>query len=301
MEKGLVSIGLPAYNGSKYIRGSLGSLLSQSYKKFELIISDDSSADDTFKICKEYAERYKRIKLVRQSARLGQFGNFRFVAKEAKGAYFMWVAQDDWWDPRFIEVLKSALDSRPDYGVAMSSYARFYDDGEFLAETKFSGPKDITWLGYADVLDMMMKKAPIHKFSYGLFRSELIKKLISRPLPESIAWERVYMCEVAAATHFYSHPEILYKITTYRQNLKTRHGKSDVAGPYFDKFHYTKYIFMIIRRLFTSPIIPFRLKVTLILRKSITLLWFGRGRILHELFPALYKFLRHRYISSALR
>lgn len=294
MEKGLISIGMPVYNGSQYIRRSLDALFSQTYQKLELIISDDFSSDDTFKICEEYAKRDARIKLIRQSRRLGQFDNFRYVADKADGEYFMWAAQDDWWDPRFIEILKKALDERPNYSLAMSSYVRFYDDGEFLSEIKFDGENDITNLSYAKVLEMMMKKAPIHKFSYGLFRSALIKKLASRPFPTSIAWERVWMCEVAAATHFYSHPEVLYKITTYRKSLTERHGATDVAKAYFDRFHYTKYVFTVFVRVLTSPIVPFHRKITILPVVAVKLLWYGKGRILHEFSPVLYKLLSGR-------
>lgn len=289
----MVSIGLVTYNGEKYIRRSLESLLAQTHKNFELIISDDISTDATFSTCKEFAGKDKRIKLVRQEERQGQLENFRFVANEATGEYFMWAAQDDWWNPKFIEVMKDFLDKNQDYGVGMSSYSRVYDDGEFLEDTKFDGEKNITHLGYGTVLEMMMKKVPIHKFSYGLFRTEILKKMASRPFPKCIAWERVYMCEVAAATHFYSHSEVLYKITTYRKNLMERHGKTDVAKPYFDRFHYTKYIFTVIGRLFSSPIVPFYRKLTIIPVKSVKLIWFGLGRVIHEFSPAVYRFLRY--------
>lgn len=294
MQNGLVSIGLPAYNGEKYLKNSLDSLLSQTYKNFELIISDDASKDSTKSICGEYAKHDGRIRFIAQEKNLGQFLNFALVLKEAKGEYFMWAAQDDWWDQRFVEILKNALDRRPKYGVAMSSYARFFDDGQFFKEIRFDGANyaDVTDLNHGALLDMMMKRAPIHKFSYGLFRTELMKKLISRPFPSGIAWERVYMCEVAASTRFYSHPEVLYRVTTYRKNLKTRHGKSDVAKPYYDRWHYTKYIFTIIWRLFTSPIVPFYRKITIVPVKSLSLLWFGKGRIINEFSPCFYKLFK---------
>lgn len=292
MTKGLVSIGLPTKNSAKKIHIALDSLLSQTYGNFELIISDNASTDNTEEVIKGYISRDKRIRYIRQKGDIGQFLNFPFVLSEAKGEYFMWAADDDWWAPKFIEVMKNFLDAHSDYGVAMSSYARVYDDGEFLSETIFQGNTDITNLGYGEVLEMMMKKAPIHKFSYGLFRTELLKKLASRPFPKCIAYERVYMCEVAAAAHFYSHPEVLYKITTYRKSLSERWGRTDVGSPYFSRWHYTRYVFTVIWRLFSSPIVPFYRKLGIVPIKSLKLVWFGRGRMLHEFSPALYKFFR---------
>ena len=60
----LVSIGMSVYNGEKYFRQALNSLLNQTYKNFELIISDNASMDETKKICEEYAKREKKIKYI---------------------------------------------------------------------------------------------------------------------------------------------------------------------------------------------------------------------------------------------
>ena len=90
-----VSIGMPVFNGDKFIREALDSLLAQTFTDFELIISDNASTDRTEAICREYAERDKRIRYVRQAENLGPAANFRFVLDEAVGEYFMWAAADD--------------------------------------------------------------------------------------------------------------------------------------------------------------------------------------------------------------
>ena len=101
-QKELVSIGMPVYNGEEFLRQALDSLLSQSYKNFELIISDNASTDGTQKICEEYIARDKRIRYIRQNENIEEL-NFEFVLKEARGNYFMWVSDDDVWDSRFVE------------------------------------------------------------------------------------------------------------------------------------------------------------------------------------------------------
>jgi glycosyltransferase involved in cell wall biosynthesis len=105
-----VSIGLPVYNGEKYIREALDSLLAQTFTDFELIISDNASADRTETICREYAERDPRIRYVRQAENRGAVANFQFVLDEAKGVYFKWMAYDDYLAPRFIELIVGYLD-----------------------------------------------------------------------------------------------------------------------------------------------------------------------------------------------
>ena len=60
----LISIILPTYNGQKFLSKSIESVLNQTYRNIELIIVNDCSTDNTFKICKKYAEKDSRIKII---------------------------------------------------------------------------------------------------------------------------------------------------------------------------------------------------------------------------------------------
>jgi glycosyltransferase involved in cell wall biosynthesis len=100
-----VSVGMPVYNGEPFIGKALGSLLSQTFFDFELIISDNASTDGTQILCEEYAAKDRRIRYIRQSVNRGAIANFNFVLKEARGEYFMWAAADDTWDRQWIEIL----------------------------------------------------------------------------------------------------------------------------------------------------------------------------------------------------
>lgn len=70
-EKPLVSIGLPVYNGERYLGLALDSLLAQDYENFQLIISDNASTDTTAEICRQYMTRDNRIRYVRNDVNLG--------------------------------------------------------------------------------------------------------------------------------------------------------------------------------------------------------------------------------------
>lgn len=98
----LVSIGMPVYNGEKFIRESLDSLLTQNYKNFEVIISDNASEDATKQICLEYVSKDKRIRYYRNETNLGAAKNFNKVFELSYGKYFMWAADHDLWDKTFI-------------------------------------------------------------------------------------------------------------------------------------------------------------------------------------------------------
>lgn len=121
-----VSIGLPVYNGDKFIRRALDSLLSQTFKNFELIISDNASTDSTQHICEEYAEKDERIRYIRQTKNMGGFWNYRFVLNEAKCNYFHWAAADDLWHPDFLKKNMQILQSEENT-VGSISNVLFYD------------------------------------------------------------------------------------------------------------------------------------------------------------------------------
>jgi glycosyltransferase involved in cell wall biosynthesis len=100
-----VSIGMPVFNGQPYITNAINSLLAQTYKNFELIISDNASTDSTEEICRAYAENDTRISYTRKKNNVGAFSNFQTVLASSTGEYFMWAAADDVWDPTWLEVL----------------------------------------------------------------------------------------------------------------------------------------------------------------------------------------------------
>lgn len=122
----LVSIGMFVYNGESCIREALDSMLNQSFKEFELIISDNASNDNTEEICREYANNDHRIRYIRQATNLGAEANLLFVLDQAQGEYFMWAAHDDVKSADFIECNLKFLQAHPDY-IASTSPVRFKD------------------------------------------------------------------------------------------------------------------------------------------------------------------------------
>ncbi|MFZ0250267.1 MAG: glycosyltransferase [Acidimicrobiales bacterium] len=115
-----LSIGLPVYNGSRYLSKSLDALLGQSYGDFELIISDNASTDDTSAICREYESRDARVRYFRQPRNIGSSPNHNFVVERARGELFKWASYDDLYARELLERCVDALDERPDAVLAHS-------------------------------------------------------------------------------------------------------------------------------------------------------------------------------------
>lgn len=116
----MVSIGMPVFNGEKFIGAALDSFLEQTFSDFELIISDNASTNGTERICREYAARDQRIRYVRQSTNLGPVANFKFVLDEARGEYFTWAACDDTRSSDFIALNFRFLSENPEYVASTS-------------------------------------------------------------------------------------------------------------------------------------------------------------------------------------
>ena len=110
----IITIGLPAYNGEKTIKRTIDSILSQTVTNFKLIISDDKSTDSTPQICREYEKKDKRVKYIQKNKNEGWIENFRSLAKKSDTKYFVWIANDDYWDKQFIEKNINILETNPE-------------------------------------------------------------------------------------------------------------------------------------------------------------------------------------------
>lgn len=97
-----VTIGMPVYNGAKYIAEAIESILAQSFSDFELIIADNASTDETPKICRHYADQDDRIRIVRHPRNMGAAKNYNYLVNCASGQYFKWAAHDDLIEPDFL-------------------------------------------------------------------------------------------------------------------------------------------------------------------------------------------------------
>ena len=102
--KPIITVGLIVYNGEEFIAQAIDSLLNQTFKNFEVVISDNHSKDKTEEICKKYCEQDNRIKYQRQSTNLGMQENHNVVLQRANGKYFIWMSHDDLFEPEFFSV-----------------------------------------------------------------------------------------------------------------------------------------------------------------------------------------------------
>lgn len=103
MKEDLVSIIMPAYNSDRYIAASIESIISQTYRNLEILITDDGSTDNTTDIVKKYMENDDRIKLFHSNGNNGAGAARNISLSNSKGRYIAFCDSDDTWLPDKIE------------------------------------------------------------------------------------------------------------------------------------------------------------------------------------------------------
>jgi glycosyltransferase involved in cell wall biosynthesis len=227
-----VSVGLPVYNGERWIAESIESILSQTFPDFELIICDNASNDGTEEICRRYANADPRVRYLRNAENIGGTRNHNLTAQLARGEYFRWAGHDDRCEPNLLERLVEILDTRPEVVLAYSPSIAIDDGGEPLAHyyvgrtagrllslgrnapgifTDDSGAHYPTE-GTAVVpsrrfRELMLTRGPCEA-SHGLVRSDLLRRTrLEEPYTES---DRVMLSDLALHGPFHVLHEPLY-------------------------------------------------------------------------------------------
>ena len=170
-----VSVGLPVYNGERYLPNALARLHEQDFEDFELIISDNASTDATGEICLEFARKDPRVRYYRNEANIGFSRNHNRTFELSRGQYFKWAAHDDDFPKamlrRFVEVFE---ESAPTVSVV-------YSQCEYVDE--FGAPE---WVD-SDGIDKndpwphrrlahLLANIHMYNITYGLIRSEMLRK-----------------------------------------------------------------------------------------------------------------------------
>ena len=97
----LVTIGIPNYNYASYLHECISSVINQTYKNIEILISDNASTDNSVEVIKSFND--PRIRYWVNDENLGVYPNWDLLVKEAKGEYFKILQSDDYIEPTYVE------------------------------------------------------------------------------------------------------------------------------------------------------------------------------------------------------
>ena len=117
-----VSVVLTTYNRASLVSKTIGSILNQTFRDFELIICDDCSSDLTEQVCAEYARRDPRVRYIRNDRNVGMPGNLNTGIQASRGAYVANIHDGDTYCPTLLERWKRALDEAPKAAFVFNEY-----------------------------------------------------------------------------------------------------------------------------------------------------------------------------------
>jgi glycosyltransferase involved in cell wall biosynthesis len=123
-----VSIGMPVFNGERYLREALDALQAQTYTDFEVLIGDNASTDATREICMAAAAEDPRIRYLPSDENRGAAWNYNRVFHGTTGRYYRWAAYDDLVAPTYLERLVQTLDAAPESTVLAQTLTTLIDE-----------------------------------------------------------------------------------------------------------------------------------------------------------------------------
>lgn len=218
----MVSVCIATYNGEKYIREQLDSILMQLGADDEIIISDDGSSDNTLEIVECYMD--SRIKVFRNSFK-NLILNFEFALKQSKGDFIFLSDQDDVWLPNKIEVCKKYLFS---FDIVVSNCCVVNKDLKIINESFFE-----LNASQKGLIPNLIKNSYLG--CCLAFRKEILNKVL--PFPKNIPMHDIwigFVSEIFFKSKFIETPLILYR----------RHGSNESPTGEYSPFKlYQKFLF----------------------------------------------------------
>jgi glycosyltransferase involved in cell wall biosynthesis len=176
----LVSIGVPVYNGQRFVARTLASILAQTHRDLEVLICDNASTDETEKICRAYAERDQRIRYWRSGRNVGAAANYNRTFAQSSGRYFKWAAADDEFAPEFIERAVQRLEEDPGAVLAYSRIGLIDEAGALLSEWEMPQSLDVSSvverLRRLELCGLHFEPNCALTLIFGLIRSDVLRR-----------------------------------------------------------------------------------------------------------------------------
>ena len=201
-----MSIGLPVYNGEKYISEALESILSQTLSAFEIIVSDNASTDSTSSIVHHFMESDRRIKYYRNQQNMGAAFNYNRTVELATGEFFKWAAYDDLIAPTFLEKCLNALNDNPGSVLAYPRTILIDSEGKEIApyNDNLNLSQHLPYQRLSHLISRINLANPV----LGLMRTENLRR--TQLIGKFIGSDYVTLIELCLQGTFQEIPEYLF-------------------------------------------------------------------------------------------
>jgi glycosyltransferase involved in cell wall biosynthesis len=201
-----VTIGMPVYNGERFVEEALQSLLGQTFGDFELIVSDNASTDRTGSICRDYAARDPRIHYICNKTNVGFCRNQNRVYQLARGEYFLLAHHDDLRSRVYLEQTLQVMES--DHSIVVC-YTKTRDIDECGRPLPRQDPP--LRLASSDLRERfrdVIRMDHICEPDFGLMRLDVLRE--TRLHGDYADSDRVLLAELLLRGRFYCIPEFLF-------------------------------------------------------------------------------------------
>jgi glycosyltransferase involved in cell wall biosynthesis len=221
-----LSIGLPVFNGERYLNECIESIVRQSFRDFELIICDNASTDATHLIALEWSRRDSRIRVHRTVKNLGAAPNFNSAFQLSRGEFFKWCAADDLLVDTHFRTCLDLLQANPDAVLAYPGTLDIDTVGNSLGERHDAG---VERTGDAKEWNLRFREMIFSSHScvsvFGIIRSAALRK--SSLIGSYVGSDRVLLAELSLMGTFVRSPENLF--------LHREHDGRSVRGELTDR------------------------------------------------------------------
>lgn len=222
----LVSIAMCTYNGSRFIKEQLDSILNQTYKNIELVIVDDGSKDNTIDIINQYVQKDNRIKVFQNEKNLGFVKKFEKAITLCKGDFIALADQDDIWKQNKIEVFLHDIKDN----ILIYSDAIVIDENSKSLNKEFIRPK-------SNLVKGKCNKSFIFENCVSgntlMFKKELVQYIL--PIPKKIRFHDIWIAFVASTVGIITYTDKSYTYYRRYDGQVTKHVEISYSS-IFDKF-----------------------------------------------------------------
>lgn len=208
----LVTIGIPVYNGERYLARAIESLLAQTMSDLELIIADNASTDGTQALCQEFARRDTRVRYVRHPVNIGAPRNWNCLVHLARGKYFKWASANDYCAPAMLARCIESMQADP--GIVLCyGHTQLVGDDEQPLEV-FAGDIDVQMAQPSDRFSVVCNSLTLNNAMCGVVLTSVLRRTgLDRLYPSG---DMALMCELALYGRFRLLPDVLL----YRRQSK---------------------------------------------------------------------------------
>jgi len=225
-----VSIGLPVYNGERYVSEAIGSTCAQTFTDFELIVSDNGSTDGTQDICERAAVADPRIRYIRHTVNRGAYWNFRHVFERARGKYFRWLSADDAVAPESLACCVEVLDRHADVVLCYPKTTLIDASGSVIAP--YEDRLDLQSSSPVERFRMAVERIGLVNVHYGLMRIDDV--MTTRLMMHYPNADIVFLLELVLRGKFYEIDRPLFYRRMHQEASSSMKGNTQALQAYFD-------------------------------------------------------------------